>query len=191
MSHVSLLLRLRARLLSRCTQWTPYLEVRESTLLPNRALHTTAVSLKVSGEQRKRFAEELQKQLSKDKLQGTGRGKIQFDRELLEDSESSIKPARSEPQLSGLKPQSDEHPSVTMETVHDHDAPQQHVSEQPTEWSREQDTREQDTRDQQDNIPSNVVGDLESLFSVASPPDPVIDEQVCEAHGLLQSFSYS
>ena len=205
-----LLVRLRTRLLEKCTQHVP--KSLSSGLLhtsTSRQLHTTP-SVFVSGAQRKQFAEELQQKLKKDDLLGSGKGKLDFEKVLVETGGERERRKRDYPDNSrdNLEEQVEQTESSGVETTSE-----QHEVISEVELSPELDSNNFDIgnhfdaevvrdmpefasedlpEESSENVPVNIMGDLESLFSDITPPEPVVSEQVCFLfYNALSNFLYS
>ena len=201
-----LLVRLRTRLLEKCTQHVP--TSLSSGLLhtsTSRQLHTTP-SVFVTGPQRKQFAEELQKKLKKDDLMGSGKGKLEFDKVLVETdgerekrkreysdrSRDHLEEQAEQAQSSGVETTSEQHevvPEVDLSLESDSDNTD---IGNPFEAEAVRDMPELASEDppveSSENVPVNIMGDLESLFSDITPPEPVVSEQVCFLSYHLATF---
>ncbi|KAL5255630.1 hypothetical protein ACHWQZ_G011011 [Mnemiopsis leidyi] len=192
-----LLLRLRTRLLQKCTQHSPTSlnsgYIHSSTLQYTRQLHTTP-SVFVTGSQRKQFAEELQQKLKKDELQGSGRGRLDFDKVVVETGGGRGRRGREYQDRgrdhSQLKGQAEVKQSCRAETSTEPDVAVSELdpglSESDFDGNKFETEVVSDTTEQAsevcleggpESVPVNIIGDLDSLFSDVTKPEPVVSEQ--------------
>lgn len=202
-----LLLRLRTRLLEKCTQHSPTSlnsgYIHSSTLQCTRQLHTTP-SVFVTGSQRKQFAEELQQKLKKDELQGSGRGRLDFDKVVVETGGGRGRRGKEHQDRgrdhSQLKGQAEVKQSCKAETPTEPDVavPELDLGLSESDFDQTDDGNKFETEVVRDateqasevcleggpeSVPVNIIGDLDSLFLDVTQPEPVVSEQVCNSTG--------
>jgi hypothetical protein len=163
----------------------------------------------VTGSQRAKFAEELQQQLQKDDLLGSGRGKLDFDKSPLEKQDKKAMRRKTELRDTGqpeklgdriANPNSteliDRKQDQSEFRSHINTADPEYRSKTRSDGSRAEDASNTDkscveymAREEIDHVPENIMGDLESLFTGISPPEPVVAEQVRHITELLLASS--
>ena len=156
----------------------------------------------MSGSQRQQFTEELQKQLNKDDLQGSGRGRLDFDKVPMEQQDRStgrrrnksrdvLGRAESQSRFSSSEGEIQPHFSSSQSDIEiEPENSQGEIQSEFGENSAVSDSLDEedvilfaDVSSGQDSaadekVPANIMGDLESLFAEISPPEPVVPEQV-------------
>ncbi|XP_063674140.1 uncharacterized protein LOC134811295 [Bolinopsis microptera] len=178
MSRITLLLRLRARLVERCVHHT------SSTSLTSRLLHTTPAVFKVSGPQRKRFAEELQQQMKRDELLGSGKGKLDFDKVPMEEQDMR---SRDE----GTVEEEEQSQPLELSALVELDLSESDLSHSESEAQIHSESAVSSVEEHSDGVPVNIMGDLESLFSDVAPPEPVVPEQEGVVESLGSEVDYN
>lgn len=142
----------------------------------SRTFHTSSI-LRVSGSQRIKFTEELNKQMTDDPLKRQHKVKLEFEKVLLE---STTDPDKYEKQDNSVEKEighrskiQDQEPSKIVQEELSSKTLQEDVYQSPAPLVNDID----DTDDGQ--VPSNIIGNLENLFLDSSfQPDPIVTEQV-------------
>ena len=170
------------------------MHLASSTSLASRLLHTTPAVFKVSGTQRKRFAEELQQQMKRDELLGSGKGKLDFDKVPMEEQDVRSRDQGPVEEEQGVRSRDkgavDEEEDLSepleLSALAELDLSESDLSHSESEAQAHTDSEAQahtesadiSVEAHSDGVPVNIMGDLESLFSDVATPEPVVPEQV-------------